>query len=232
MSSAAGVRALGRDFATGPVRPNRSGASVGTRAATGRRGGTPASTAASSDRASSASVCGSIEGPGRAFRARSRTVSRVSNEVPRRAKARPWTAVEKTAWAGGSSEAKASFQACEAGPQWEDEMATRRPPGGSMEAAERMCRRSTWRRVRPMPGLAEKGGFIRTTPGRRSGSRSAIDSALWRVPSWRLATVTTGLAPGGGAGSVSSLVTAKRGCRKRSRTVPSVTSSEPGGDSL
>ena len=41
-------------------------------------------------------------------------------------------------WAGGSSEAKASFQAASPGTQCADEMATSRPPGGSIEHAERM----------------------------------------------------------------------------------------------
>ena len=48
-------------------------------------------------------------------------------------------------------------------------MATSRPPGGSMENAERMWRRSaSWRR-RPTPGLTGNGGFISTTDGTSPG---------------------------------------------------------------
>ena len=87
----------------------------------------------------------------------------------------------KTGTAGGSRLANVSFHAVDAGEQEDEEIVTSLPPGGSIDAAERMCLRSAWRRVRSMPGLAEKGGFIRMTVGRSSGRRSAIDSALCAV---------------------------------------------------
>ena len=39
---------------------------------------------------------------------------------------------------GGSREAKASVHAVSPGTQWAEEIATSRPPGGSIEKAERM----------------------------------------------------------------------------------------------
>ena len=65
-------------------------------------------------------------------------------------------------------------------------MATSRPPGGSMENAERIWRRSASRRRRCTPGLTENGGFMSTTDGANPGRRSAMDSALCRF------TVTSG----------------------------------------
>ena len=77
-----------------------------------------------------------------------------------------------------SSEPKAPVQAASPGTQWAEVMAASRPPGGSIEKAERRWRRSASWRMRAMPGVAENGGFISTTVGCRPGSRSAMLSAL------------------------------------------------------
>ena len=82
-------------------------------------------------------------------------------------------AMVKTQRAGGSRRPTAS-----PGAQWAEVIVTSRPPGGSIEAAERTWRRSASRVVRSTPGVAENGGFISTTVGRTSCSRSAMDSAL------------------------------------------------------
>ena len=86
-------------------------------------------------------------------------------------------AMVKTVRAPPSTESKASRQAASPGTQWAEVMAARRPPGGSMENAERRWRRSASWRMRSTPGVAENGGFISTTVGRTSWSRSAMASA-------------------------------------------------------
>ena len=60
-------------------------------------------------------------------------------------------------------------------------MAVSRPPGGSMEKAERMCRRSASWRMRSTPGVAENGGFMMTVVGRAPPKWSAAFSALMPV---------------------------------------------------
>ena len=80
-----------------------------------------------------------------------------------------------------SSEAKAAVHSASPGTQFAEVMAASRPPGGSIEKAERRCRRSASWRIRATPGVAENGGFITTAVGRRPARRSAMDSALWRV---------------------------------------------------
>ena len=75
-------------------------------------------------------------------------------------------AIVKTQRAGGSRRPTVS-----PGAQWADVIVTRRPPGGSIEAAERTWRRSASRVMRSTPGVAENGGFISTTVGRTSCSR-------------------------------------------------------------
>ena len=67
------------------------------------------------------------------------------------------------------------------GAQWAEVIVTSRPPGGSIEVAERTWRRSASRVMRWTPGVAENGGFISTTVGRTSRSRSAMVSALKAV---------------------------------------------------
>ena len=54
--------------------------------------------------------------------------------------------------------------------------------------------------MRSTPGLAEKGGFIITTVGLSSGSRSRIDSALWR--GHRAAGEEAGEEPGADGGDL------------------------------
>ena len=90
-------------------------------------------------------------------------------------------AIVKTTRTAPSRKAKASRQAASPGTQWAEVMAASRPPGGSIEKAERRWRRSASWRMRSTPGVAENGGFMSTTPGRRPGRKSAMDSALWRV---------------------------------------------------
>ena len=85
-------------------------------------------------------------------------------------------AMVKTQRAGGSRRPTASPST-----QWAEVIVTSRPPGGSIEAAERTWRRSASCRLRSTPGVAENGGFISTTVGRTSRSRSAMDSALKAV---------------------------------------------------
>ena len=70
----------------------------------------------------------------------------------------------RAAWPG-----KAPRQAASPGTQWAEVMAASRPPGGSIEKAERRWRRSASWRIRPIPGVAENGGFISTTVGRTPG---------------------------------------------------------------
>ena len=74
--------------------------------------------------------------------------------------------------------AKAPRQAASPGTQWDEVMAASRPPGGSIEKAERMWRRSASWRMRAIPGVAENGGFMSTTVGRTPGRKSASASAL------------------------------------------------------
>ena len=78
-------------------------------------------------------------------------------------------AMEKTVRGGGSRRSKARLQAASPGMQPADVIATSRPPAGSMEKAERRWRKSASWRMRWTPGLAENGGFINTTVGRRPG---------------------------------------------------------------
>ena len=85
-------------------------------------------------------------------------------------------AMVKMQRAGGSRRPTASPST-----QWAEVIVTSRPPGGSIEAAERTWRRSASWRLRSTPGVAENGGFINTTVGRMSRSRSAMDSALKAV---------------------------------------------------
>ena len=87
----------------------------------------------------------------------------------------------KTTRAPPASDAKAAVHSASPGTQLADVMAASRPPGGSIETAERRCRKSASWRMRATPGVAENGGFITTAVGRRPGRRSAMDSALWRV---------------------------------------------------
>ena len=90
-------------------------------------------------------------------------------------------AMVKTVRAAPPMDAKASRQAASPGTQWAEVMAASRPPGGSIEKAERIWRRSASWRMRSIPGVAENGGFISTTVGRTPGRKSARASALWRV---------------------------------------------------
>ena len=158
--------------------PNRSAHGAGS---TGSRGGTDASTASSSSAALAARAEGSTAIAGPALR--SITVSRVSKPVPRRAYTRPWTAIVNETRASPDSGPNAPFQAASPGAQLADVTATSLPPLGSIEQAERTCRKSAPRRLRETPGVAENGGFISTTEGRRCGRKSASDSPLWRVTS-------------------------------------------------
>ena len=90
-------------------------------------------------------------------------------------------ASEKPIRGFGERLAIALSQAMSPGIQLAEVMATSRPPSGSIENAERTCRRSAPGRDRKTPGVAENGGFIKTTVGRGPGRWSAIASALWRV---------------------------------------------------
>ena len=78
-------------------------------------------------------------------------------------------AMVKTVRAAPPMDAKASRQAASPGTQWAEVMAASRPPGGSIEKAERIWRRSASWRMRSIPGVAENGEFISTTVGRTAG---------------------------------------------------------------
>ena len=76
---------------------------------------------------------------------------------------------------------RASRQAVESGTQLAPVTATRRPHGARAAKADLTWARSTWRARLPTVGRAANGGFMRTTSGRTSGSRSRMRSALCRV---------------------------------------------------
>ena len=89
-------------------------------------------------------------------------------------------AMENTVRAGGSRYRNADCHAASFGTQDRDVIATNRPPGGSIENAERMWRRSASSRRRSTPGLAENGGFISATEGTSPSRWSAMFSAFLR----------------------------------------------------
>ena len=74
-------------------------------------------------------------------------------------------AIVKTVQAPPSTESKVSRQAASPGMQFAEVIVTNRPPGGSIENAERIWRRSASWRMRSTPGVAENGGFMMTAVG-------------------------------------------------------------------